>query len=126
MDKISRTRPHYIRCLKPNDANVCDEFIRSRVGDQLRYGGVLEAVKVARSGYQVRLPRADFYAKYRPLYKWAGLSPPPPHKLDKMNADNQARLCRDIALGVMTKSTSTYYGVYRDGFDVYTIHLLII
>lgn len=50
MEKIYSTTPHYIRCLKPNDENVPDNFNRNRTTEQLRYGGVLEAVRVARSG----------------------------------------------------------------------------
>ena len=67
MDSIYATTPHYIRCLKPNDENVPDSFNRQRITEQLRYGGVLEAVRVARSGFPVRLGHADFYARYRPL-----------------------------------------------------------
>lgn len=44
MGKIHQTRPHYIRCLKPNDQNVPDALDRARLTEQLRYGGVLEAV----------------------------------------------------------------------------------
>ena len=67
MEKIYATKPHYIRCLKPNDQNVSDNFNRLRTTEQLRYGGVLEAVRVARSGFPVRLSHSDFYARYRPL-----------------------------------------------------------
>ncbi|CAM9387457.1 unnamed protein product, partial [Sphacelaria rigidula] len=56
MEMIRDTRPHYIRCIKPNDSAEPDEVNRVRVMEQLRYGGVLEAVRVARSGYPVRLP----------------------------------------------------------------------
>jgi hypothetical protein len=67
MEKIYSTTPHYIRCLKPNDKNVPDLFDRLRTTEQLRYGGVLEAVRVARSGFPVRLTHVEFYARYRPL-----------------------------------------------------------
>jgi myosin V len=67
MEKIHTTKPHYIRCLKPNDQNVADRFDRIRTTEQLRYGGVLEAVRVARSGFPVRLSHSDFYSRYRPL-----------------------------------------------------------
>eukprot|EP00605_Chrysophyceae_sp_TOSAG23-4_P000749 GSChrysophyteH1.ASY1.ANO1.837.1 assembled CDS len=67
MEKIMQTKPHYIRCLKPNDENVPDNFNRVRTTEQLRYGGVLEAVRVARSGFPVRLTHSDFYARYRIL-----------------------------------------------------------
>ena len=64
MVKVSSTMPHYIRCLKPNDQNLPDEFHRKRTTEQLRYGGVLEAVRVARSGFPVRLSQVDFFARY--------------------------------------------------------------
>jgi myosin-5 len=67
MEKIYSTAPHYIRCLKPNDDNAPDNFNRRRTTEQLRYGGVLEAVRVARSGFPVRLTHTDFYARYRCL-----------------------------------------------------------
>ena len=67
MESISTTTPHYVRCLKPNDKNVPDEFVRKRVAEQLRYGGVLEAVRVARSGFPVRLPHAEFVRRYAAL-----------------------------------------------------------
>eukprot|EP01034_Spumella_vulgaris_P021600 gene21600-27638_t len=67
MDSIRSTIPHYIRCLKPNDQNISDNFNRIRITEQLRYGGVLEAVRVARSGFPVRLTHSDFYARYRSL-----------------------------------------------------------
>ncbi|EWM26874.1 Myosin head, motor domain protein, partial [Nannochloropsis gaditana] len=86
MSKVHRTRPHYIRCLKPNDKNVPDTFNRFRITEQLRYGGVLEAVRVARSGYPVRLVHSEFYARYRCLAVALALppsrSPSLPHVID--------------------------------------------
>jgi myosin-5 len=67
MNKIQTTRPHYIRTIKPNDEALPDRLTRLRVNEQLRYGGVLEAVRVARSGYPVRLPHTDFFTRYRCL-----------------------------------------------------------
>ena len=34
---------------------------------RLRYGGVLEAIRVARAGYAVRLPHSQFVQRYRAL-----------------------------------------------------------
>ncbi|CAN0459190.1 unnamed protein product, partial [Hapterophycus canaliculatus] len=42
-----------------------DEVSRVRVMEQLRYGGVLEAVRVARSGYPVRLPHKVGPSRHR-------------------------------------------------------------
>lgn len=98
MEKIYSTSPHYIRCLKPNDENVPDTFNRVRTTEQLRYGGVLEAVRVARSGFPVRLTHGEFYQKYRPLAN--PLSPQIhhlPRVLPKTKSDPKA-LCAQLLL----------------------------
>ncbi|EQC35904.1 hypothetical protein SDRG_06652 [Saprolegnia diclina VS20] len=65
LEMIALTQPHYIRCLKPNDANKKELFQRQRMADQLRYGGVLEAVRIARLGYSVHMKHAQFVDRYR-------------------------------------------------------------
>lgn len=67
MEKVESTEPHYIRCLKPNDAAKPNMLTRRRLTEQLRYGGVLEAVRVARMGFPVRLNHELFYQTYRML-----------------------------------------------------------
>jgi myosin V len=64
MKIINVTSPHYIRCIKPNDKNQADIFNRIRVNDQLKYSGILEAVKVARAGYPIRFSKQLFDTKY--------------------------------------------------------------
>jgi myosin-5 len=67
MATIRATSPHYVRCLKPNDQNLPDKLTRLRLRDQLSYGGVLEAVRVARAGYPVRREHFDFLMRYRAI-----------------------------------------------------------
>ncbi|GLD98764.1 hypothetical protein PINS_up007482 [Pythium insidiosum] len=64
LETIRGTAPHYVRCIKPNDRNVCDAFSNARVVEQLRSGGVLEAVRVARAGFPVRLAHRQFLERY--------------------------------------------------------------
>lgn len=64
---VETTDPHYIRCLKPNDAAKPKLLTRKRLTEQLRYGGVLEAVRVARAGYPVRMIHQEFFQRYRML-----------------------------------------------------------
>ena len=64
MQTIAGTRPWYIRCIKPNDKNVPDELNPDRLLQQLRYGGVLEAVRVSRAGYPCRIEHNDFIIKF--------------------------------------------------------------
>ena len=63
-ERITNTSPHYIRCLKPNILLQADDFDREIVADQLRYAGVLEAIRVSRLGYSQRYPYNVFMARY--------------------------------------------------------------
>jgi myosin-5 len=62
--RIEKTVPHYIRCLKPNDELAPDYFEPKDIVEQLRCGGVLEAVRVSRAGYPTRYPHDVFMARY--------------------------------------------------------------
>merc|ERR1712194_805540 len=67
--KIDETSPHYIRCVKPNNLLVPDEFDAALVADQLRCAGVIEAVRVSRLGYPQRFAHNQFVSRYRILGK---------------------------------------------------------
>jgi len=62
--RIDTTMPHYIRCLKPNDELAPDNFDPKNIVEQLRYCGVLEAVRVSRAGYPTRYPHEIFVTRY--------------------------------------------------------------
>ncbi|KAG7380638.1 hypothetical protein PHYPSEUDO_006979 [Phytophthora pseudosyringae] len=62
---VRATTPRYVRCIKPNDSHVGSLFQSTRVVEQLRSGGVLEAVRVARAGFPVRLSHTQFLGRYR-------------------------------------------------------------
>jgi len=68
MNAIKKTKPHYIRCLKPNDLNIKNKFNNLRVLEQLKYAGVLEAIKIARLGYPIRLYTRDYIVRYKSLF----------------------------------------------------------
>lgn len=61
---VRETKLHYIRCLKPNDEDKSDYLTPVRFIDQLKYCGVLEAVKVARAGYAIRYKHNEFVNRY--------------------------------------------------------------
>ncbi|KAI9921742.1 hypothetical protein PsorP6_000137 [Peronosclerospora sorghi] len=65
LKSVRATTPRYVRCIKPNDSHVESLFQSTRVVEQLRSGGVLEAVRVARAGFPVRLSHQHFLARYR-------------------------------------------------------------
>lgn len=66
-EKIDHMTPHYIRCLKPNDELVQDHFDRTAITEQLRCGGILEAVRVARAGFSNHYSHTNFVRRYKSL-----------------------------------------------------------
>jgi len=61
MHILDRSRPHYIRCIKPNNMKIPDKFDSSLVLQQLRYIGVVETVRIRRVGYPVQLSYESFF-----------------------------------------------------------------
>lgn len=70
LSTVRATTPRYVRCIKPNDSHVGSLFQSTRVVEQLRSGGVLEAVRVARAGFPVRLTHKKFLGRYRRVLLW--------------------------------------------------------
>jgi len=65
IDKLNKAEPHFIRCIKPNQAKVPNQFEPTIVMDQLNCSGVFEAVRIRQSGFASRVPFPDFLARYR-------------------------------------------------------------
>jgi len=52
---LDAAAPHFIRCIKPNEAKQPNNFDSKFVLTQLRYTGLLETVRIRKLGYSVRL-----------------------------------------------------------------------
>jgi myosin-5 len=65
--KIDATYPHYVRCIKPNAALVHSEYDSAMVAQQLRCGGILQAVSVTRDGFTLHYSHEDFLQRYQVL-----------------------------------------------------------
>jgi hypothetical protein len=65
-DMLCATSPHFIKCVKPNSVkkNIFDSNFTLY---QLTYLGLLEVIRIRKSGYPVRMPDAEFLARYRLL-----------------------------------------------------------
>lgn len=50
MTAINGTDPHFVRCVNPNAAKQAETFHDQKVIEQLRCGGVIEAVRMCRWG----------------------------------------------------------------------------
>lgn len=64
MQKLNATEPHYIRCIKPNAASEPARFDSASVLQQLRCGGVLEAIRISCAGYPSRKSIDVFLARF--------------------------------------------------------------
>uniref|UniRef100_F1KWT5 Myosin-Va n=1 Tax=Ascaris suum TaxID=6253 RepID=F1KWT5_ASCSU len=68
MTVLGNTRPHYVRCIKPNDEKLSFTFEPKRAIQQLRACGVLETVRISAAGYPSRWSYEDFGRRYRVLH----------------------------------------------------------
>ncbi|CAN6915246.1 unnamed protein product [Brassica oleracea] len=64
MNKLEETTPHFIRCIKPNSNQLPGIYEENHVLQQLRCCGVLEIVRISRSGYHTRMTHQDLAARY--------------------------------------------------------------
>lgn len=64
METLNSTEPHYIRCVKPNAYNKPGRFENQNVLQQLRCGGVLEAVRISCAGYPTRRTFDEFIDRF--------------------------------------------------------------
>ncbi len=83
---LEATNTFYVRCVKPNMAQVADSFDLEMVMAQLRYAGVLETVKIRKSGYPVRFSLQEFSQRYRLLCPAVGMSRDWKHNCERILA----------------------------------------
>lgn len=61
---LNECQPHFIRCIKPNEASSPGQLDAPYAMEQLRAGGVLEAVRIACAGFPTRKPFFAFVRRY--------------------------------------------------------------
>lgn len=94
LKEISDTTQHFVRCINPtsrkreNQQQQTLSFNPREVADQLRYGGILSAMLISRSGYSGRFALADFYARYRNLV--------PSQSLTLRNSTDARQQCQEL------------------------------
>ena len=86
---LTSTEPHFIRCVKPNNAKAARLFSPPLVHHQLQYLGVLSSIEIRHSGFSYRV---DFDTFYRQFAMLAGsfLPYPAPEGAD------MRRLCTEL------------------------------
>ncbi|KAF5184698.1 Myosin-2 [Thalictrum thalictroides] len=64
LQRLETTKPHFICCIKPNNKQLPNMFEKDVVLQQLRSSGVLEVVKISRSGYPTQMTHQQFARRY--------------------------------------------------------------
>ncbi|KAG7577932.1 IQ motif EF-hand binding site [Arabidopsis thaliana x Arabidopsis arenosa] len=64
MQRLGNTTPHFIRCIKPNNIQSPGVYEQGLVLQQLRCCGVLEVVRISRSGFPTRMSHQKFSRRY--------------------------------------------------------------
>ncbi|KAK4418459.1 Myosin-6 [Sesamum alatum] len=64
LETLSSTEPHYIRCVKPNNLLKPAIFENYNVLQQLRCGGVMEAIRISCAGYPTKKPFVEFVDRF--------------------------------------------------------------
>ncbi|KAG2372288.1 Myosin-12 Myosin XI [Vigna angularis] len=64
METLNTTEPHYIRCVKPNTVLQPGIFENFNVLNQLRCGGVLEAIRISCAGYPTKRTFEEFLDRF--------------------------------------------------------------
>lgn len=67
MAQLHSTHPHFVRCILPNHKKKPKMFNNLLVLDQLRCNGVLEGIRIARTGFPNRLSFTEFRQRYEVL-----------------------------------------------------------
>ncbi|GMH12490.1 hypothetical protein Nepgr_014331 [Nepenthes gracilis] len=64
MKHLESTTPHFIRCIKPNNLRSPGIYEQALVLQQLRCCGVLEVVRISRSGFPTKMSHQKFARRY--------------------------------------------------------------
>ena len=69
-NELKKTKISFIRCIKPNDTSVPDDFIIDKIHQQLLHSGIIEGIKIISDGFPVKLNifELNIYFKYLKYY----------------------------------------------------------
>ena len=65
---LGESNPRYVRCIKPNSNFSEVEFHSKDSNRQLRCAGMLEAIRIRKAGYAVRIKMGEFVQRYKTIF----------------------------------------------------------
>ncbi|KAE8738384.1 hypothetical protein FOCC_FOCC016139, partial [Frankliniella occidentalis] len=76
LESMTKCNPWFVRCIKPNNDKAPMKLDMPIVLEQLRYTGMLETIRIRKTGYPIRLKFGHFVERYRYLLRPRGCSLP--------------------------------------------------
>ncbi|CAI9531420.1 unnamed protein product, partial [Staurois parvus] len=67
LETLGKAEPFFIRCIRSNSEKMEMTFDEVLVLQQLRYTGMLETVRIRRSGYSAKYPYQEFKDQFQVL-----------------------------------------------------------
>lgn len=55
----------FVRCIKPNNKNVKEQFDEFKIYDQLLYSGIIEGIKIVLAGYPIKKNKTEINHEFR-------------------------------------------------------------
>lgn len=93
LNNLSAKTPHYVRCIRPNDAKQPKTIDTTLVLHQINYQGFVELAELRRHGYVFRMVYEYFLQRYKMLsiHTW-------PHWTAGATVDGVTCLLRDLPI----------------------------
>ncbi|XP_059808758.1 unconventional myosin-Vc-like isoform X3 [Hypanus sabinus] len=99
METLNATTPHYVRCIKPNDAKLPFEYDSKRVVQQLRACGVLETIRISAQSYPSRWTYFEFFSRYRILMSQHDLA-----------INDKKQICKEVLQRLIQDPNQYHFG----------------
>ncbi|GAB6026825.1 hypothetical protein CHUAL_013430 [Chamberlinius hualienensis] len=100
MKALGSCQPLFIRCIKPDESKRSKMFDRELCCKQLRYSGMMEAIRIRRAGYPIRHTFKEFVDRYRFLIRGVA----PSHKVDCKAVTSKICASKNIRRYIAMKS----------------------
>ncbi|EWM24203.1 myosin 29 [Nannochloropsis gaditana] len=84
VETLDMTTPRYVRCVKPNHEKLSGHFDSKEILRQLRYAGMMEAIRIRQQGYALREPHSVMYKQFARLVPGCASLPDLVEKLSRM------------------------------------------
>ena len=83
MVTLQNAKPHYVRCIKPNEQKDPNSIDPKKIIHQVQYLGIVENIVIRREGFCYRATFKDFIARYRMLsqFTWTHVNNDTPSKM---------------------------------------------